>query len=191
VNTAMPQTQTETLRKHLAAEHCRRINAADLEGLLALYSPAVTYEDPVGTGPRHGIDALRAHAGAAIDCHAFEDFGTPVAAQDGTGAAVPVVTTMNYLPWGPTLVRLGHIPPPPRQDTSALHIRFSYVMTVKIGADGLINDMRGYWGTTDVVYLHPDDKKHEQHEHEQEKEQEKEKEKQAEKGTGTEGVVRR
>ncbi|MEU9559948.1 nuclear transport factor 2 family protein [Streptomyces fumanus] len=149
-------SETEMLCKHLVVEHCRRINAGDLEGLLALYSPAVTYEDPVGTGPRSGIEALRAHAGAAIECHAYEDFGAPVAAQDGATAAVPVVTTMNYLPWGPNLVRLGYIPAPPEeQDGSALRIRFDYVMAVKVGADGLINDMRGYWGRSDVVYLGP------------------------------------
>lgn len=145
----------EKLCKHLVVEHCRRINAGDLEGLLALYSPQVTFEDPVGTGSQTGIEALRAHAGAAIECRAFEDFGVPVAAQDGASAAVPVVTTMNYLPWGPNLVRLGFIPAPPEDSGPGTRIRFGYVMAVKVSAAGLITEMQGYWGRSDVVFLGP------------------------------------
>ncbi|MGW0948940.1 nuclear transport factor 2 family protein [Streptomyces sp. NPDC002623] len=145
----------EKLCKHLVVEHCRRVNAGDLEGLLALYSPQVTFEDPVGTGSQTGIEALRAHAGAAIECRAFEDFGVPVAAQDGASAAVPVVTTMNYLPWGPNLVRLGFIPAPPEDNGPGTRIRFDYVMAVKVSAAGLITEMQGYWGRSDVVFLGP------------------------------------
>ncbi|MEU3616185.1 MULTISPECIES: nuclear transport factor 2 family protein [unclassified Streptomyces] len=145
----------EKLCKHLVVEHCRRVNAGDLEGLLALYSPQVTFEDPVGTGSQTGIEALRAHAGAAIECRAFEDFGVPVAAQDGASAAVPVVTTMNYLPWGPNLVRLGFIPAPPADSGPGTRIRFDYVMAVKVSAAGLITGMQGYWGRSDVVFLGP------------------------------------
>lgn len=145
----------ENLRKHLVVEHCRRVNAGDLEGLLALYSPHVRFEDPVGTGPQSGIEALRAHAGAAIACRAFEDPGVPVAAQDGASAAVPVVTTMNYQPWGPNLVRLGYIPAPPGQSGPGTRIRFDYVMAIKVGDDGLIAEMQGYWGLSDVVFPGP------------------------------------
>jgi len=145
----------EKLRKHLVVEHCRRVNAADLEGLLALYSPRVRFEDPVGTGQQTGIAALRAHAGAAIECRAFEDAGVPVAAQDGASAAVPVVTTMDYLPWGPNLVRLGFIPAPPEKPGRGTRIRFNYVMAIKVGADGLIAEMQGFWGRSDAVFLGP------------------------------------
>lgn len=143
--------------KSLVAEHCRRVNAGDLDGLLALYAPTVRFEDPVGNGEQVGIPALRAHAGAAIQSRAYEDFGTPVAGQDGASAAIPVVTTMDYLPWGPNLVRLGLIPaPPPGFDPGRRRIRFNYVMTIAVGADGLIRDMRGYWGVSDAGYVDAD-----------------------------------
>ena len=144
----------ESVRKHLVVEHCRRVNAADLTGLLALYSPDVRFEDPVGTGWRTGIEALRAHAGAAIENRAHEDFGTPVAAQDGASAAVPVTTTMGYLPWGPNLVSLGFIPAPPPADVGPdLLIRFRYVMAIKVGAAGRITEMQGFWGPSDVEFI--------------------------------------
>lgn len=144
----------EKLRKHLVVEHCRRVNAADLAGLLALYAPDVRFEDPVGSGWRTGIDALRAHAGAAIQSRAYEDFGEPVAAQDGLSAAVPVVTTMDYLPWGPNLVQLGFIPAPARV-VPGLRIRFDYVMAIKVGPQESIIEMQGFWGRSDVVFLDP------------------------------------
>lgn len=45
----------DVVRRYIAA-----LNAADLEAIVALYADDATVEDPVGSPPHHGIDAIRA-----------------------------------------------------------------------------------------------------------------------------------
>ncbi|MFE9429330.1 nuclear transport factor 2 family protein [Kitasatospora sp. NPDC006697] len=141
----------EARRKELAVEHCRRVNEGDLDGLLKLYDEAVRFEDPVGSGWRVGHAAFRAHAGAAIAGQVYEEYGEPVACQDGLHAAVPVTATMNYLPNGPFLAQYGVVEPP--ADPRRARMRVRYVMFVKVGPSGLIEEMRAFWGRSDVSVL--------------------------------------
>lgn len=142
---------TESTRKRLALDHCHRVNAGDLDGLLALYSADVRFEDPVGAGERTGHRAFRLHAGAAIAARCYEEAGHPVAAQDGVHAAVPVIATMDYLPNGPALARHGLIAPP--VDPGRAGMRFRYLMVIGVGPDELINTMRAFWGASDITVL--------------------------------------
>lgn len=141
----------EATCKALALEHCWRVNAGDVEGLLKLYAPAVRFEDPVGSGERIGHGALRSHAGGAIAAGVYEAPGEPVAAPDGRHAAVPVTATMNFLPNGPLMVRFGLLDAP--ADPATARMEFSYVMVIAVGAGGLIEDMRAYWGRDDVRFV--------------------------------------
>ena len=141
----------EATLKALALEHCWRVNAADIDGLLKLYALNVRFEDPVGSGERIGHGALRSHAGGAIAAGVHEAPGEPVAAPDGRHAAVPVTATMNFLPNGPIMVRHGVLTPP--ADPRTARMEFRYVMVIGVGPDGLIDDMRAYWGPTDVRYV--------------------------------------
>ncbi|QKW05104.1 nuclear transport factor 2 family protein [Streptomyces sp. NA04227] len=141
----------EAALKELILEHTRRVNAKDVEGLLALYSPKVRFEDPVGAGAQQGHAALRAHATGAVTSNAVELAGTPVAAQDGAHAAVPVVATMDYLPLGPVLTRHGVLPAP--ADPTGQRMQFNFLMVIRAGADGLIEEMRAYWGASDVALV--------------------------------------
>jgi steroid Delta-isomerase len=141
----------EATLKALALERCWRVNAADLDGLLKLYALNVRFEEPVGTGERIGHAALRSHAGGAIAAGVHEAPGKAVAAPDGRHAAVPVTATMRFLPNGPIMVRHGLLAPP--ADPHTARLEFCYVMVIGVGPDGLIDDMRAYWGPTDVRYV--------------------------------------
>jgi steroid delta-isomerase len=135
--------------KELILGHIDRVNAGDIDGLLALYSPDVCFEDPVGAGAKRGHEALRAHAAGAVTSNAVEVAGRAVAAQDGRHAAVPVTATMDYLPLGPVLTRHGVLPAP--ADPTRRRMRFHFLMVIRAGDDGLIEDMRAYWGASDVA----------------------------------------
>lgn len=141
----------EATLKALALEHCARVNAADVEGLLKLYALNVRFEDPVGSGERIGHGALRSHMGGAIAAGVYDAPGEPVAAPDGRHAAVPVTSTMGFLPNGPVMVRHGMLKPP--VDPRTARMEFRCVMVIGVGPDGLIEEMRTYWGPTDVRYV--------------------------------------
>lgn len=141
----------EATCKALALAHCERINAGDVEGLLKLYSPAVRFEDPVGTGTRIGHGALRSHIAGAVAAGVYDAAGEPVAAPDGRHAAVPVTSTMSFLPNGPLMVRYGILDAP--RDPRTARMRFSCMLVIQVGAQGLIEDMRAYWGRSDVRFV--------------------------------------
>ncbi|MEV7018946.1 nuclear transport factor 2 family protein [Streptomyces sp. NPDC093991] len=138
----------EATCKALAVAHCERINAGDVEGLLALYSPAVRFEDPVGSGQRIGHGALRSHIAGAVAAGVYDAYGEPVAAPDGRHAAIPVTSTMNYLPNGPLMVRFGLLDAP--ADPERTRMEFSCMVVIEVGASGLIEEMRAYWGRSDL-----------------------------------------
>ncbi|MGP4115065.1 nuclear transport factor 2 family protein [Streptomyces sp. 4N509B] len=141
----------EVTSKQLAVEHCRRVNTGDPEAVLKLYAPAVRFEDPVGSGERIGLGALRSHVRNAIECRVNEVPDEPVGSPTGRYAAVEVTSTMNYLPNGPFIARTGVIAPPSNPETARIEI--VCVMVIQVGADGLIEDMRSYWGPSDVRVL--------------------------------------
>lgn len=142
----------EQRRRGLAVEHCERINAGDVAGLLRLYSPGVRFEDPVGAWVRDGLEALRAHATMAVGGKVHEAVGMAVAAQDGRSAAVEVSATMDYLPSGQLLARHKLMDLDPPADPAGTRLGIRYVMFVRVGDDGLVDDMRAYWGASDVFY---------------------------------------
>ncbi len=135
----------------MALEHCRRVNAGELEELLKLYAPAVRFEDPVGSGERIGHGALRSHVRNAMACRVHELPSEPVGSPTGRYAAVEVSSTMNYLPNGPLIARTGVFDPPGDPETA--RIRIDCIMVIRVGEDGLIDDMRAYWGPSDVLVL--------------------------------------
>ncbi|WP_180929797.1 nuclear transport factor 2 family protein [Streptomyces sp. AJS327] len=141
----------ETTCKALAVAHCERINAGDVEGLLKLYSPAVRFEDPVGGGERIGHGALRSHIAGAVTGGVHDAYGEPVAAPDGRHAAVPVTSTVNFLPNGPLMVRYGMLDTP--EDPENARMEYSCTLVIQVGESELIEDMRVYWGRSDVRFV--------------------------------------
>jgi steroid delta-isomerase len=138
----------ETAVKKLALEHCWRINDRDIAGLLELYAPSVQFEDPVGSGPRRGHAELRAHAAQAIAAGVREIPGTAVGTMDARQAALPVTGLLPYVPGSPLLAALGLSDAP--ADPAGKVLAVDYVMVIAVGDSGLIEQMRSYWGTSDV-----------------------------------------
>ncbi|MFD0661066.1 nuclear transport factor 2 family protein [Thermocatellispora tengchongensis] len=101
----------ETVRKEVALEYCRRVNAGNLP-LLRLFAVDVRFEDPVGTPPVIGRTALGAHFARVLAGRAEELPGRPIPAQDGLHVAVPIVATMDYVPVGHDLAAAGLVTPP-------------------------------------------------------------------------------
>ncbi|GAA1151864.1 nuclear transport factor 2 family protein [Streptomyces javensis] len=138
----------ERSRKKLILEHSRRMNAADIGGLLELYADEVTFEDPVGSGRRAGRDALRAHFEELAAAGITEIPGEPVAGQDGVHVLVPVTATMDYLPKGPGFAERGWLTAPDAPENS--RITWDYVLMMRAGAGGLIQEMQMFWGRSDI-----------------------------------------
>lgn len=135
-------------RKKIALEHCRLVSEGDLEGLLALYAPEATFEDPVGAGRQTGHEALRAHFGSALAANVKEIAEDPAAGQDGMHVIMPVTATMDYRPRGPVYVERGWLPGPEGAEPSGL--RCQYMLLLRVGESGLIEDMQAFWGRGDI-----------------------------------------
>ncbi|MBL1102601.1 nuclear transport factor 2 family protein [Streptomyces coffeae] len=138
----------ERSRKKLILEHSRRMNAADVDGLLELYADEVCFEDPVGSDRRSGRDALRAHFEELVAAEIEEVPGQPVAGQDGVHVLVPVTATMNYLPLGPVFAGRGWLTEPASPENK--RITWDYVVMMRAGAGGLIQELQMFWGRSDI-----------------------------------------
>ncbi|WUI01423.1 nuclear transport factor 2 family protein [Spirillospora sp. NBC_00431] len=152
----MPRHETshrhgEAALKGLLLEHCRRMNSGDVDLMLELYTEDVYVEDPVGSPPMIGHDMLRPHFTRAAESFTHDIPGTPVAAQDGRHAAVPVSVQMNYLPMGPTLVRHGALEAP--ADPSRTLLTLDVIGVIRAGRDDRIEALWIYWGRSDVGLL--------------------------------------
>lgn len=138
----------ERKRKNLILEHSRHMNAGDIDGLLALYAEDVSFEDPVGSGPQTGREALRAHLEKSIEANVTETPGEPAAGQDGLHALAPVTAVMDYLPKGPVFAERGWLTAPAEPDGKRL--KCEYVLMLRTGADGRIEDLKAFWGRSDI-----------------------------------------
>jgi steroid delta-isomerase len=141
----------EHSRKQLAFEHCRLMNAGDVDGLLDLYAPEVTFEDPVGWSPQTGRDALRTHFREAVAANTHEAPGEPVAGQDDVHVLIPVTAIMDYLPKGPEFVERGWLRPP--EDPEDKRIKRDYMLMIRTDAEGRIEDLKVFWGRSDLEVI--------------------------------------
>ena len=139
----------ERRRKNLILEHSRRISAGDLDGLLDLYADEVTFEDPVGSGPRTGREALRAHFAECVAAGIAETPGEPVAGQDGVHTLVAVTAAMDYLPKGPVFAERGWLTAP--DDPEGKRLRCEYVLMLRTDAQGRIEELKAFWGRSDIT----------------------------------------
>jgi steroid Delta-isomerase len=140
----------ERKRKSLILEHSRRMNAGDIEALLDLYADEPEFEDPVGAGRHAGRDALRAHFAQRIAAGIQETPGDPVAGQDGRHALVPITAVMDHLPKGPVFAVNGW--PATTGEPEGKHLRWEYVLMIRTGADGRIEEFKAFWGRSDLEF---------------------------------------
>lgn len=126
----------EKVRKQVVLEYCRRMNAGDLDGVVAMFAPTARFEDPVGSAPMIGTAAIRAHLAQAIAADVRETPEEPMAAMDAEHVVLPVSITL----------RTPQIPPGTRA-------RINLMSVVRVGADHLIHDVRVYWGQSDTALV--------------------------------------
>lgn len=138
----------ELTRKKIAREHAQRLNAGDVDGLLALYAADATIEDPVGTGTVTGREALRAHFEIAAAGHVHETIEDLVAGQDGRHVVSRVTAVMDYHPRGPEYAARGWLPE--RNGAEPTSLRCHYALLLRVGESGLIEHMRAFWGRPDL-----------------------------------------
>ena len=129
----------EAARKALVLEYCRRINAGDIDGAVALFAPDARFEDPVGAPAMVGTGAIRTHLAQAVGFQAREYPTDPMAAMDGEHVVIPVAVTLN----------LPQLPPGKRT-------RINLLSVIRVGADNLIHDVRVFWGESDATMVDAD-----------------------------------
>lgn len=123
----------ETKRKAVVLEYCRLMNAGDLDGVLALFTPDVRFQDPVGAPVLVGREALRRHLGAAIAAGIEETPGTLTAALDGASVTLAVSGTMAV---------------PGAAD--GVRVAFRLVSVMRVDEAGLISEARVIAGRSDL-----------------------------------------
>lgn len=107
-------------------------NAADLEGLVALYADDATVEDPVGTPPREGRAAITEFYRMALQTGARLQLAAPIRASHANAAAMAFDVQLT-MPEGPS------------------EIRVIDVMTFNDA--GKFQSMQAYWGPSDMEVL--------------------------------------
>lgn len=118
----------EATRKAMAVEYAERMNAGDVERVLELFSDDVVFEDPVGTAPLVGKEALRRRIAWSIECNVHEVPGRPVTSMDGRWVVVPSTVTI-------------HTPE---------KLTFHIIGVMEVGDDGLTRHVQAFWGVTDT-----------------------------------------
>nr|WP_011297680.1 nuclear transport factor 2 family protein [Cupriavidus necator] len=119
-------------RKATLQQYVERFNAADAQGVAALYADDATVEDPVGGEVIAGRDAIRAFYRHTTSLGARLEVMAPPRGSHGDAAAL----TFSV-----------HV----RMEGRPARIDVTDVMT--FGADGRIRSMRAYWGPDDLHFV--------------------------------------
>lgn len=123
----------EATRKKMAYDYAERINAGDIEGVLALFTDDVVFADPVGRPPMVGKDDLRRHLELAVSCGTHEVPDPPMTSMDDRFVVTPTTVTVQR----------------PRPMT------FRIVGVVELDENGLGRRVEAFWGVTDVTMDDP------------------------------------
>jgi steroid delta-isomerase len=113
--------------RHVFARYCELVTRGDFEAIALLYAESATIEDPVGSEPHRGRDAIREFYRASAGSVRLELEGR-VRAAGREGAAAMVAR--------------------PKVDPS---VRVETLDVMTFGDDGLVTAMRAYW-SPDTIY---------------------------------------
>ncbi len=114
----------ETERKRLVLDYFERVNAGDVD------APGARVEDPVGTGPVEGAEAIRAYFQRVVEEFGTQDTpGTLTGSQDDQHVAAGLRATIRN-----------------PQDPAGGRLAVNATSVFRFDANGLIEDMRAYWG---------------------------------------------
>lgn len=125
---------SEAERKELVRGYFQRLNDGDVDGAVAMFAEDGRMEDPVGSRPYEGREAVRDHIAAVVGTDVEVTMGEPCAAQDGKRVAVPLLGSMAQ-PADPTGPR----------------VKVNCVDVIRVGDDGLIEEVLVFWGLSDVA----------------------------------------
>ncbi|MCX5381016.1 nuclear transport factor 2 family protein [Streptomyces sp. NBC_00091] len=123
----------EQKRKEIIAEYFRKVNEGDIDAILTHFTEDARIEDPVGREPRVGRAAHREYFHSNIAAEVTVAPGHASVGQDGKQVAVPVAATMTNI-----------------LDPNRTRTNINAVDVFTINADGLIEDMRVFWGMSDI-----------------------------------------
>ncbi|GAA0738893.1 nuclear transport factor 2 family protein [Dactylosporangium roseum] len=119
----------EAFRKATSVQYAQRLNEGDVEGVLALFTDDVVFEDPVGGTPTIGKEALRRHLVMSVEHQVHE---TPQVSVTSMCDRF-VVTSSKVVLRSPTVMKL--------------HI----IGVVEFNEEGLGFHVRAFWGMTDLT----------------------------------------
>ena len=106
------------------------MNAGDLAGVIKLYAPDATVEDPVGSGKiLRGLAEIEAFYATSMQAEPKLHLNAPIRTSHGDSAAMAFEVKLN---WG----------------GKAVNIRVIDVMT--FNAAGQFTSMKAYWGPEDM-----------------------------------------
>ncbi|MEW2079967.1 SDR family NAD(P)-dependent oxidoreductase [Streptomyces sp. NPDC013433] len=124
----------EPTRKKIITEYYRRLNAGDVDGVVSMFAPDGYIEDPLGAPVTRGHEALRHFYDVTIRQADIKDtVHSVVGAHDERHVAASVTADLVNM-----------------EDPDRKRVTVDAVMTFRIGDDGLIEEARTFWGTTDV-----------------------------------------
>ncbi|MDN5750254.1 MAG: nuclear transport factor 2 family protein, partial [Pseudonocardia sp.] len=126
----------ENARKAVVTEYYRRLNAGDLDGVVAMFAEDGRIEDPLGQSPAQGHEALRRFFEVTIMQADIRDrIGPMVAAHDGRHVAASVTADMINV-----------------QDPDGGRVEIEAIMTFQVDGRGRITEARTFWGASDVTF---------------------------------------
>lgn len=111
--------------------YVERLNAGDLDGIMALYADDATVEDPVGADVRRGAAEIRAFYDQAVASNAKLRIVGPQCGSAGGFAAMPI--EVSVAPPGAPKMLIGAIE------------------TMRFNDAGKIVEMRAFWGNEDMT----------------------------------------
>lgn len=105
-------------------------NRGDADGIADLYADDATVEDPVGSAPKVGKDAIRDFYRMAVKTGAKLSLAAPIRASHGRAAAMAFDVELN-MPEGHGVIRV--------------------IDVMEFDDEGRFVSMKAYWGPSDMV----------------------------------------
>ncbi len=119
-----PQQMCEAMQAYLDA-----LNADDLDGIMALYADDATVEDPVGSEPKRGREAIEAFYRGSVALKPRATLVAPIRGSHGDAAAMAFDVTVE-LEQGPVVIRV--------------------IDVMRFDDDGRFRSMQAFWGPADM-----------------------------------------
>lgn len=125
---------SEQQMKQALQAYIDAFNRSDAAGIVALYADQATVEDPVGSPPMQGREAIAKFYDMGIATGAKLKLAAPIRGSHGNSAAMAFDVELN-MPQGPARIRV--------------------IDVMTFDAEGRFASMRAFWGPGDMEMLAP------------------------------------